>query len=1204
MAKDTFEQVDAIVSFPQLEERIRAFWSEESIYARQKELRKDAPPFVFYEGPPTANGLPHNGHVLTRVIKDVIPRYRTMQGFHVPRKAGWDTHGLPVEIEVEKELGIRGKDAIRDYGVEPFVRKCLESVFKYTKEWERNTNQLAFWVDLDDPYVTYHQSYVESVWWALSKLYEKGLLYEGYKVIAWWAQGGTALSQAEVNEGYKEVQDPSVFARFPLVDDPGTELVAWTTTPWTLPSNTYAAVNAKYDYAYVQDGETTLVVAAELVEGLAKKLKRELELVKTVKGSELVGLRYVPPFDWFKDLEADYWRVVAADFVSLDAGTGIVHCAPAFGEDDFKVLQLENRERRDAGQPELPLICPVMANGKYDPEQAPELVANMWVKDADKVLVRDLKERGKLLHLEQYKHKYPFCPRSPDDPLIYIARPAWYIRTTREIQRAIDNNAQINWLPEHIRDGRFGDFLRNNVDWALSRERFWGTPLPVWRNDVTGALDVPSSVADILARNPNAFDAFEQQRASDPELSPHLKVHKPYIDAVTWTKEGEEGVYRRVSEVIDCWFDSGSMPFAQWGYPHQGQEEFARYFPADFISEAIDQTRGWFYTLLMVSTLLFEEQAAPHPYKTCIVLGHVCDSQGKKESKSKGNYTPPEVILDHVRIQMAVVDAEGKLKDPPEGTLFVAPEDYEGLDLKGKSTQLLVYRGDRSEAQGRTLKVVPTKGVARRHALVNAADRESFGVSSAPKGTKTMPKEVPSLPGEHVLWLEDPTSPAPGADAFRWFFYASNPPWNSTRHSLTAVRQTQRELPFKLRNVLKFFAEYANIDGFDPSDAACQAGQRPTSERAELDRWILSELALTNQAVVGFLDDFRIYEAAQVLTDFTDGLSNWYVRRCRARFWAKGLGPDKLDAHWTLYTCLTTLAKLLAPFLPYASEDLWQNLVRRPLPDAEASVHLADYPAPVLADVDERLSQVMGAVREVVSLGLQVRASHKLAVRQALQSVTLVLSDESLRSELEAHAEQIREELNVKELEFAAKADAFVNYKVKPNFKLLGQKLRGDMPKVKKLLLAAKGEDLLAELSAKGCVTLDVEGKAVELAPEEVNVVLEEKEGFAASSGKVGVIVLATELTPELIAEGLYREVQRRVQDLRKQRDLAYTDRIELWLSGDEELVAAAEAHREALCSETLTEALHLREAAPVGVEASELEVKGRALVIGLRVQG
>ena len=653
MSSPRFERVAPVADFPAVEARVREFWQAGGIVGRSLEHRRGGPRFVFYEGPPTANGLPHNGHVLTRVMKDVFPRYKAMRGFDVPRRAGWDTHGLPVEIEVEKELRISGKEAIVAHGVEPFIRRCLDNVFIYTEEWTQITDKLAFWLDVENAYVTYHQSYVESVWWALSELFKKDLLYRGYKVVWWWAQGGTVLSAAEVGEGYKTVDDPSVFVRFPLRDDPQTSLLVWTTTPWTLPSNSLAAVKAGVDYAVVADGDRRLIVAEALLPSLREKVDGDLAVERTLRGEELVGQRYVPPFDWFERDQPtlDFWRVVAADFVELDAGTGVVHIAPAFGEIDFELLRGEQRNN-----PELPLLCAIRPDGSFDPEIAPDTYAGRWVKSCDRDLSRELKDRGLLWHAEQIRHEYPFCVRSDEDPLIQYARPAWYIRTSDHIEEVLANNAKVNWLPETIRDGRFGDFLRNNVDWALSRERFWGTPLNIWINDETGALDAPASVEEILERNPAAFEAFEAARAKDPDLSPHLRVHKPWIDAVTWTKPGEAGVYRRVPEVIDAWFDSGSMPFAQWGYPHRGVEEFEANFPADFISEAIDQTRGWFNSLIWISTLLFPERPLPRPYRTCVVLGHVADREGKKESKSKGNYTPPEVILDRIRLEFAVVD--------------------------------------------------------------------------------------------------------------------------------------------------------------------------------------------------------------------------------------------------------------------------------------------------------------------------------------------------------------------------------------------------------------------------------------------------------------------------------------------------------------------------------------------------------------------
>ena len=1197
MSKERFERVAPVVDFPASEEKVRAYWREERIFEQSLELRRGAPRFVFYEGPPTANGMPHNGHALTRVMKDVVPRYKAMRGFDVPRRAGWDTHGLPVEIEVEKELRISGRQAIVDYGVEPFVRRCLESVFRYTEEWQSFTEKLGFWIDLDDAYVTYHQSYVESVWWALSKLFERDLLYRGHKVVWWWAQGGTVLSAAEVGEGYRSVDDPSVYLRLPLVDAPDTSLLVWTTTPWTLPSNCFAAVGAELDYVVVRDGEQRLVLAAALRESLAEKVGRELPVERSLQGSELLGQRYRPPFDWFDrdQPERDYWRVVDADFVELDAGTGVVHVAPAFGEVDFELLQ-----REQAAGGDLPLLNAVRPDGCFDPEIADPAYAGRWVKEADRDLTRELASKQLLWHSEQIRHEYPFCVRAENDPLIQYARPAWYIRTTAHVERALEDNASIHWLPEHIRDGRFGDFLRNNVDWALSRERFWGTPLNIWINDETGSMDAPGSVAEILERNPAAFEAFDAALREDPDLSPHLRVHKPWIDQVTWTRPGEPGVYRRVPEVIDAWFDSGSMPFAQWGYPHRGREEFQQNFPADFISEAIDQTRGWFNSLLWISTLLFPERDLPHPYRSCMVLGHVADRAGKKESKSKGNYTPPEVILDRVRLEFAVVEAS---EDVAAGTARIAREDYEGLDLRGEQARLRVCREGASEA-GFELEVRPAK-LPRRIIELAEADARRLGVEAVPNAD-ILPREVPALPPERKVWLEDESGSAPGADAFRWFFYASNPPWNPTRHSLGGVRAQQRELPLKLRNVFAFFTLYANIDGFDPADADCRSGQRPVAERPLVDRWILSELALTTRSVTEHMDAYRIYESTTALTDFVDALSNWWVRRNRERFWAGGLGEDKLDAHWTLYECLVTTARLLAPFLPHASEEMWQNLVCRPFPESapgrEASVHLADYPEPDLSAVDEDLSRLMASVREIVSLGLNVRTANKLRVRQPLAAAEVVLADPEMEGALRPHMELMRDELNVHEIRFVAAADELVSYQVKPNFRALGPRVGSRMPLLKKVLAEADGASLLRALESQGVVSLELEGESLELGPEEIAVSLEARPGFAAAAADVGVVVLHTELSPELLDEGLFREVLNRVQGFRKQLDLEYTGRILLTLQGEARLLDAVRPRLEELARETLAVQVDLGEAPPEGAHVNETRVEGEVLTLGLRL--
>ena len=1194
MAPPVFEKVAPVVDFPAAEARIREFWREARVFEKALAQRAGAPRFVFYEGPPTANGLPHNGHALTRVMKDVIPRYKSMRGYEVPRKGGWDTHGLPVEIEVEKELRISGRDAILEYGVEPFVRRCLESVFRYTQEWNSFTEKLGFWVDLEGAYVTYHEEYVESVWWALSRLFEKGLLYQGHKVVWWWAQGGTVLSAAEVGEGYKTVDDPSVYVRFPLQDEPDTALLVWTTTPWTLPSNSLAAVRPDVPYALVRDGDARLVVAEALVPTLAEKAGRELPVERTLPGSELVGRRYRPPFDWFarRHEGLDFWRVVGADFVELDAGTGVVHIAPAFGEVDFELLR---REQESA--PELPLLCAVAPDGGFDPQVAPERYAGRWVKECDRDLTRELREGGLLWHGETIRHEYPFCVRSDKDPLIQYARPAWYVRTRAHREEALANNAAVRWLPEHIRDGRFGDFLRNNVDWALSRERFWGTPLNIWRNDQTGELRAPASVAEILELNPRAFDAFEAARSEDPGLSRHLRVHKPWIDDVTFTVEGEPGVYRRVPEVIDVWFDSGSMPFAQWGYPHRGRDEFEKNFPADFISEAIDQTRGWFHSLLWVSTLVFGDRELPHPYKTCMVLGHVADREGKKESKSKGNYTPPEVILDDVKLEFAAVSPSEE--EPPAGEAWIAREDYEGLDLRSEGARVRVFRGDAPE-RGRDLTVRPRK-LPRRVIHLSDEDARALAVEVAEPGTVVLPREVPGLPAHTKLWVEEPTQSAPGADAFRWFFFASNPPWNPTRHSLTGVRAVQRELPLTLRNVYAFFSIYANIDGFDPGGEDAKVGRRAGAERPLVDRWILSELAITNRQVVEHLDAYRVYEATGVLTDFVDALSNWWVRRNRDRFWAPGLGQDKLDAHWTLYECLVAVTRLLAPFLPFASEEMWQNLVRRPLgDDALESVHMCDYPEADESAVDLELSRVMRTVREIVSLGLQVRTSARLRVRQPLEAAEVVLSAPELERELREHEALIREELNVHELHLVPKADEYVTYRVKPNFRALGPRVGRRMPALKRALADADGAALLAELDAEGRVRLEVEGETLEIGADEIAVSLEARQGFSAASGRAGVVVLRTALSEALVEEGLFREVLNRVQTFRKELDLEYTGRIRLTLAGSEKLLAAVRPRLDQLGRDTLATEITLDAEPSAGAHTSQATIDGEPLTLGL----
>ena len=840
------------------------------------EQAADRPRFVFYEGPPTANGTPHNGHVLTRVIKDLFPRYKTMRGYRVDRKAGWDTHGLPVEVEVEKALHMReefenSRQAIDAYGLDNFSRRCIESVFKYTSEWETLTERVGFWVDLQEAYVTYHRSYVESVWWALKTFFDRGLLYQDHKVLWWWPEGGTGLSAGEVGEGYRDVDDPSITTRFRLKDRPDTSLLAWTTTPWTTPSNVALAVGPDLDYAYVRVGDEVVITA--------EALKPEGEVLEVVKGSELLGLEYEPLYKW-DDPQGKAWVVVPGEHVSLEAGTGIVHTAPAYGEEDYIV-----RREHDLG-----ILIMVGPDGRFD-ERAPEWVRGMHFKAADKPIIADLEARGLMFARGQVRHSYPFSPRSKDDPLMQLARPAWFISTRQFKDRFLANNDATNWLPNHIQEGRFGDFLRNNVDWALSRERYWGTPLPIW------------ICADCDHRQ--AFDSMEGLKSAGAtgfaeDENEHLQVHRPWIDRVVVPCPKCGGQQHRVPEVIDCWFDSGSMPFAQWGFPHKGIEEFKNAFPADFISEAVDQTRGWFYTLLAISTMLFDEETCekygldpvgfPRPFKNCIVLGHVSDMTGKKESKSLGNYTSPDLVLRGRMLVKVVPD-----DNLPQGSIGMSKLQVRSIDLaKGETMRVTVGELDEGGLEC-TLK--GRKGsYGKETVAMNPADMVAAGV-------------VKEAGATGAAWLHAPFA-APGSDAFRWLFYASNPPWTNTRLSLRAIRDGQREFHLRLGNVFQFFTIYANIAGFDPEAGPGAATVAATSDHA-LDRWVLAECDATVRAVTRYLDDYLVYEAARAITDFVDGLSNWYVRRSRSRFW--GEGPDTTAALATLYSVLKTLTVVVAP---------------------------------------------------------------------------------------------------------------------------------------------------------------------------------------------------------------------------------------------------------------------------------------------------
>ncbi|MGD0528651.1 MAG: isoleucine--tRNA ligase [Polyangiaceae bacterium] len=1200
-----FAKVSPELDFPSEERAILRFWKERAIF--EKTLAKPAPrgTFVFYEGPPTANGMPHNGHVLTRVIKDVFPRYRTMRGYSVPRKAGWDTHGLPVEVEVEKELRIHGKAAIEEYGVEPFIKKCIESVFRYTTEWEELTERVAFWVDMKEAYVTYHRSYVESVWWALSTLHDKGLLYQGHKVVWWWAQGGTALSSGEVGQGYKTVDDPSVYVAFPVVGEENLSLLVWTTTPWTLPSNMYAAVNPKFDYVVVEytqevrrkaaaspgyetvkDEPWTVIVANDLVDKVARDIGAKSKVIRKIPGAHLVGKEYRPPFALFAEeargWENVVWRVIAADFVTLDTGTGIVHIAPAFGEDDHEA---HRRIQRDAG--DVPLFCAVKPDGTF--VERFERYAGRWVKDCDKEIQHDLKDAGLLVHAEQYRHDYPFCWRADSDPLIQYARPAWYIRTTALKDKAIENNRAVEWHPDHIKEGRFGDFLANNVDWALSRERWWGTPLNVWICEKDPEhREAPASVAAIEARNPQAFAHFHRAREADPTLSEHLIVHKPWVDQVTFPCAACGGAMRRVPEVIDCWFDSGCMPFAQWGYPHQNREKFAQSYPADFISEAIDQTRGWFYSLLMIATLVFDEPL-PRPFKTCVVLGHVSDKEGKKESKSKGNYTPPDIILDEVKMDFAVVDAARYGVAPPdEQTAIICNEDLEGMDLaSGATVEIRSFAGEARFA------LVGAKKLPRRVVLLHENALRKLAV--VPTSTKDVkPVEVPWLDREQRVTVKDPSTTAPGADAFRWFFYAASPPWSATRHSLSNVRALQKEFAVKLRNVYSFFTIYAGIDGFDPSSPG---NAEPTAD----DRWIASELATTVRDVTVCMDGYDVFGATQHLVGFVDALSNWWVRRSRARFWRSGWDGDKRSAYHALYRALVTLAKLTAPFTPYGAEAMYQNLVARAhAPGGRESVHLEDWPEVDAGAIDEALSRKMRVVRELVSIGLRARTDAKIKVRQPLRRATILLNDERDAELVRGSLEAIREELNVLEVRIGTDDDrnAFGKTSYKPNFRSLGQRGHG---KLAQELKKAWGAGISSEEVTVILQALKY-GKAtrgdVEIHRDDIEVAFEPNPGVAAAADRVGSVFLDTQLDDELRGLGFVRELLNRIQTMRKEMGLEYADRIRVRIDGSERVRRIVGAHEATLAREVLAVAVAFGPATAMGGEVRELDVEGEAVVL------
>jgi isoleucyl-tRNA synthetase len=1063
-----FRPVDPKQPFPELEERVLSRWRERGVFDRSLSNREGAEVWSFYEGPPTANGRPGSHHVLSRVFKDIYPRYRTMRGYRVPRKAGWDCHGLPVELEVEKELGISSKQEIEEYGIAEFNQRCRESVFEYVEEWNRLTERIGFWIDLDDPYVTLESSYIESVWWSLGQLWEKGLLYEGHKVVPYCPRCGTALSSHEVALGYKDVEDPSIYVRFPLLgedgSDAGESLLVWTTTPWTLPGNEAVAVAAGVAYVRARvDGEV-LILAEPLVE---KALGENAEIVDRFPGRDLVGRSYKGPVFALGDREPGAFPVVPGDFVTTEDGTGLVHIAPAFGEDDYAVAA-ENGIFDPTDHDSL--YNPVRPDGRFDDRVTG--FGGRFVKDADVTgeLIADLDARGLLFREQVYEHAYPHCWRC-GTPLLYYAKSSWYVATSGARQQLLANNEQIGWHPEHIKHGRFGKWLESNVDWALSRDRYWGTPLPIWEcsgEDCDGRF-CAGSVAEL----------GERAGGEVPD-----DLHRPYIDEVTVECDQCGGEMRRVESVIDTWYDSGAMPFAQFHYPFENEELFRERFPADFICEAIDQTRGWFYTLLAESTLLFDTSS----YRNCVCLGLILDPEGQKMSKSKGNVVEPwEVIDTH------------------------------------------------------------------------------------------------------------------GADAFRWYYLTAQQPWSGYRFSVETVGESVRQFLLTLWNTYSFWVLYANAENLGPEDFQHDArshfvGNSPTnSERGpaeDLDRWALSRLQATVESVAAHMDEFDCTAAGREIAEFVEELSNWYVRLSRRRFW-----DGDRAAFATLRHCLLETAALLAPFTPFLADEIHLNLAggeAEDLGELPDSVHLRDFPAPDSALSDPSLESAMAAVRLTVELGRAARAQAKAKMRQPLRRAVIVANDAE-REAISASADLVKAELNVKELDFVEEESELVSYAVKPNYRSLGPRFGKRMPQVAAAVEALDPVHVAAVMADGGEVGINVDGDEHALATDELTLSLQPLDGYEVEAEAGHAVALQLELDDELRREGLAREIVHAVQNARKEAGLDITDRIELSLGGDEELLAAARAHEAYVSGEVLATAVAYDVAD--GVTA---KLDGRELRIGV----
>ena len=1036
-----YKKVPTTLNFVEREKETLKFWKDNQIFEKSVQLRQGAPAYTFFDGPPTANGKPHIGHVLTRAMKDIIPRYKTMRGYDVLRKAGWDTHGLPVELEVEKELGLDGKEQIEQYGVIPFIQKCKESVWKYKGEWEVMSDRMGFWADMDNPYITYDNDYIESEWWALKAIYEKGLLYKGHKIVPYCPRCGTALSSHEVAQGYKEVKETSATVRFRVPDEENTYFLAWTTTPWTLPSNVSLCVNPDVTYAYVRvDGKETLIMAKDLIGTVLEG--HDTEIIKEVVGRELEYKHYEPLFECTRKAAGgkDAFYVMVDDYVTTTDGTGIVHNAPAFGEDDYRVCK----------KYDLPFVQMVDSKGEMCGGTPWD---GVFVKKADPMVLKDLDERGLLFAAPRFEHSYPFCWRC-DTPLIYYARSSWFIAMTKVKDRLIDYNRRINWIPETIKEGRMGNFLENVIDWGISRERYWGTPLPVWVCDKCGKIHVVGS---------------RKELSELTGCDENVELHKPYVDPLTWKCECG-GTMRREPVVIDCWFDSGSMPFAQWHYPFENKDKFERRYPANFISEAIDQTRGWFYTLSAIAACLFDSPA----FLNCIVLGHVQDKEGRKMSKHIGNVVDPWVLLDNQ-----------------------------------------------------------------------------------------------------------------GADAVRWYFYTSSMPWLPNRFSAEAVSESQRKYMGTFWNTYAFYILYADIDNFDPT-----RHKLVRENLTPMDRWILSRLNTLIGHVEAYLDDLKMTEAGREMQDFMDDLSNWYVRRCRERYWGKDMTADKEAAYMTLYTVLKTMALISAPFTPFMSETMYQNMVRTVDKSAPESIHLCDWPKKDESFIDPELEANMAAVLDIVVLGRSARNAANIKNRQPVAS--MYVQGKALP---DMYVSIIADELNVKEVKFVDDASSFISYRVKPQLKTLGPRYGKLLPKINQYLAGeGVGNAVVAAHNRGESYKFDIDGTEISLAAEDVLVSTEENAGFVTVTEHDLSVVLDTNLTPELIEEGFVREIVSKVQTMRKEAGFEVTDHIVLSHHGNSLIEGIFARHGAEIAADTLADSIKPGASGYV----KDWEINGESVTLGV----